>query len=726
LSNEETIIIKEEKNKNRLLLIIVLLLFILLLILGLFVFLVIKKKKEIKNNKNTEISELVKKLKKNSKIDSNKLQSIIKKATILYKNGQKEKALKILNKLSLFSESLSYYNLGVIKMKEKNYKKALEFFQKSINNKENRVVSAINAAVCALKLRNKKLFDYYINLAYITLPEIANSKSYPYYYALVMYYLGYEKEASFGLKIDNPYKKESKQLLSAIYEYYNNFASASNLENNPFYKGIDLAEIGEYALARNYLKKSKKIEAKFALALIDLKLSYFKESSIILKKFETNNLYPIKMYLKPSLFDISTAQKEFKKKFLVRKKDFYDLFFYFAPYKVYNLNQTITYLKKGITGIPLGAIEESSKFLSKSAVYSNLNLEISKAIKLALNGHIYLANQKFKNLIKKRNLSYILHYNLALTYSQLGKYKQAYKHFLRAYHLNPSDLLSGIYALMSLQKLDKNDKKLLTSIKEDLNENTILENGLIALLTSNKIGMEIFLEKKEKLNPIWILTKLTSKAMLNQNYLYESTQLKNIFPNDIIANLLYFYTKNKNLDIKKFALNYQIFFSKNIKNWNMNDFYYGTKITQDWFFEFAKISGLLNKLKANLEKKAKQETFDVIPILKRLAFANLSTKNFEKAYIIYNDLINNKKIDDFLTLFQGGVAAIGSNHHSNAVVLMELAKLKNPLFYNARYGLGLLWQEANNIKAARIQYSKIPDGFKSKYFDFNIKNPNSF
>ncbi|WP_236618751.1 hypothetical protein [Lebetimonas sp. JH292] len=57
---------------------------------------------------------------------------------------------------------------------------------------------------------------------------------------------------------------------------------------------------------------------------------------------------------------------------------------------------------------------------------------------------------------------------------------------------------------------------------------------------------------------------------------------------------------------------------------------------------------------------------------------------------------------------------------------MELAKLKNPTYSEARYGLGLLWQEANNIRAARIQYSKIPDGFESKYFDFNIKPPNSY
>ena len=73
------------------------------------------------------------------------------------------------------------------------------------------------------------------------------------------------------------------------------------------------------------------------------------------------------------------------------------------------------------------------------------------------------------------------------------------------------------------------------------------------------------------------------------------------------------------------------------------------------------------------------------------------------------------------TLYYAAAAAIGANHHSNAVVLMELAKLKNPNNFEARYSLGLLWQEANNLNAASIQYNKIPDGFESAFFDFNIK-----
>ncbi|WP_456479887.1 tetratricopeptide repeat protein [Nautilia sp.] len=722
-NQEENVIIIEEdgkkRNKNPVILLIILLLITIILLLILAAVLITHKKKQ-NRLPSDEIVKITKKLEKKRIVQKDAIKQLIKRATILYEKGEKEKALQILNKLSKYSEALSYYNLGVIKLEEKNYKKALEFFQKAIKNKDNRVLSAINATYAALMLKNKKLFDYYRNLAYTFLPEIAQSKSYPYYYAVVMYYMGYEFEAIPALLTKNPYKKESEKLLSAIYGYYGNFATAQSMEENSFLKGMSLARMKEYSLARDYLSNSDSNRSKFALALIDLKLSLFKEASKILKEFQDNNIYPITVYLKPTLFETKTAQREFKKSFLKNKEDFYDLFFFYAPYKVFNMNQTISYLKKGIAGIPIGAIEESQTYLSKSATYSALNIKISHALKLALNGHIYLANKQFKKLIKQKDTSYILHYDLALTYAQLGDYKNAYKHFLRAYHLNPNDLKSGIYALMALGKLKKTNEYLVSSIKEDLNDNTILEAGMLAITRNNTVKMAAFLEKPDKNNPLWIITKITCKTLLGRDFKYDALRLKSMYPKEIIANLLYFYANNKDLPVYKIALNYQsLFFSQ---KFYMNDFYYGAKIVRDWYFTFAKISGLLNKVRLALINKTKKENFDLISILKRVAFADLYTKHFEEAYVIYNDLINNKNISDPYTLYHAAVAAIGAGHHANAVALMELAKLKNPNFYEPRYGLGLLWQEAGNLRAAAIQYSKIPDGFESRYFDFNIVN----
>jgi len=718
LDKENVIIIeKENKKKNKAVFVIIALLVVILILLLVLAAIIIGRKKDSKPNK--EIEKISRKLKEKKIIEQSEIKRLIKKANILYQKGEKEKALEILNKLSAYSEALSYYNLGVVKLEEKEYKEALKYFQKAIKNRENRALSAINAAYASLMLNNKKLFHYYKNLAYTLLPEVANSKNYPYYYAIVMYYMGYEFEAIPALLKDSVYKDESNKVLSAIYGYYNDFTKAQEVEKNPFFKGMYLARIGEYSLAKSYLSLSNKEKAKFALALVNLKLSNFKEASTILKKFENKNIYPIKVYLKPSLFDIKVAQKEFKKSFLKSKEEFYDLFFYYAPYKVFNITQTISYLKKGVVGIPAGLIEEAKSYLKKSATHSGLNIQISEALKFAINGHIYLANKKFKKLVKKRNGSYVLHYNLALTYAQLEDYQNAYKHFLRAYHLNPKDLKSGVYSLMALEKIKKENKHLLASIKEDLSNKTLLEKTILGIIQNNTGVINSFAETEEKNDPLWIVTKLTSKALLNKDFSYEALKLKNIYSEDLISNLLYFYADNKYLPVNEIALKYQtLFFSK---KFDINDFYYGADIVKNWYFTFGNIAGLLNNIRLDLIKKVQKEDFDIIPVLKRLAFANLYTKHFEESYVIYNDLINNKNITDFNTLFQASVAAIGANHHPNAVALMELAKLKNPIFNEARLALGLLWHEDNNLRAANIQYSKIPDGFKSRYFDFNVK-----
>lgn len=721
MAEENVVVIepdKEEKKNKLPLIIIILLLLVIILLLVLLAIVVIKKKKENQNNKDINIEKIVKKLQKKN-IPKDELNILVKKATLLYKSGQKEKALQILEKIAEFSKSLSYYNLGVIKLKEKDYKMALEYFKKAIQNRQNRVVSAINAAFCALKLKNFKLFDYYRNLAYTFLPEISKNKNYPYYYGVVMYYLGYEYESIPALHKKTAFTQDSKKLLGVIYDYYND-PTAKEYIQDPLYKGLTYAKAGEYYLAKEYLSRSNQDLAKFALGLVNLKISAFKEAAKIFKEYKDKNMFPIIVFLKKSLFDIKQAQKEFKTSFLKKRSDFYDLFFYFAPYKVYNLNQTINYLKKGIAGIPIGAVEEAKNYLEKSANYSSMNLKISKAIKLALNGHIYLANKEFKKLLKNNN-SYILHYNTALTYAQLGDYYNAYIHFLKAYHLNPYDLKSGILALFSASKANIKNKHLVALIKEDFNDNTILEDAMLSIFLNDRIKMAAFLQKEQKNTPFWILTRLTIKALYNKDFSYEALKLKSVFEKDLIANLLYFYANNKNLKVNKLAQNYQSFFLQIKTNVNLYDFYYGAKIAKDWYFEFAKISGLMYRVRLDLLKKAKTENYDIIPVLKRLAYANFYTKHFEESYTIYNDLINNKNINDPHTLYHAAISAIAAGHHANAVVLMELAKLKNPNYLEARYGLGLLWQEAGNLNAASIQYSKIDNEFVSKFFDFNIK-----
>ena len=118
------------------------------------------------------------------KIEPSELENMIERANYMYANGNQAEALKLFEKIALYSESISQYNLGVVRLKEKEYSSALENFKRSISMSENRCVSALNAAVCCLHLKQKENFEYYIDLAHAFLNTESNSPMYSYYYSL--------------------------------------------------------------------------------------------------------------------------------------------------------------------------------------------------------------------------------------------------------------------------------------------------------------------------------------------------------------------------------------------------------------------------------------------------------------------------------------------------------------------------------------------------------------
>ena len=719
---------EEKKKKNKLFLILIALLIgVIIALLVLLLVVVLKKRDKQTQIPNSQIEKITKKLKQKH-IPQKDIQQLIKKANILYAKGQKTEALKLLNKLSIYSEALSNYNLGVIKLKEKNYKEAINYFNKAIANEDNRCISALNAAYASLKLNDKKRFKYYTKLASLYLPEVSQSKSYPFYYALVHYYLGQEFEALAGLEKSTTYPQETKDLKTAIYNLYDDPYNVIDNTKNSFVLGIEYARIGEYQLAKMELQKvvlAYPLKAGVALALVELKLKQYKNAANNLKIAKKQNkvVYPIKVNIKKEIFDIPKAQQDFKQNFL-NKQQLYELLFYYAPYKVFNINQTITYLQKGSYGLGLDNLEQANSYLSKSSTISKLNIKMSKGIRFGLNNHINKANKVFVKLIKNHPYHSILHYDLALTYAQLKNYPKAFFHFLRAYHLDNNNHLAGIFALitgkMAGYKIDMIRRNINDSIDFNDPKNKFYAS-ILSFIDNNYADILSFTEsdyKKTKLNIAFSIA--IAKVLNEQNlFLTQTTMLQTLAPKDIVANLLYFYATHDTTNMKKFALDYQPLFMKSLKSWNLDSFYYGPLFSSEMYIEFAKISGQLSKLKTKLENKL-LDTDDIIPVLQNLAFVDLYTQNFEESYTIFNDLIDNKNVDDYKTLFYGGVASILAGHNANAVALLALSKRKNKNAFEARYGLGLLYHETKNLRGATIQYSKIPNGFDSKFFDFEV------
>ena len=160
----------------------------------------------------------------------------------------------------------------------------------------------------------------------------------------------------------------------------------------------------------------------------------------------------------------------------------------------------------------------------------------------------------------------------------------------------------------------------------------------------------------------------------------------------------------------------------NGKQLDSNAFYHGADIIKKQYIKLLQISGLLtrerDKLRAELKNAPKN-----INLIQTLAYVDIFTNDFDESYKLYNQAIDEFKVNDASTLFLASVAATGAGKVSNAIALLELTKLNDASAIENRIALGLMYQQIDNIKAALIQYSKIGNvEYESEFYDFEIDN----
>ena len=197
-------------------------------------------------------------------VKPSKLENMIAKANYLYTNGSKEKALSLYANIAHYSETISEYNLGVAQLKNEQYTLAFNTFSQAVKNDEKRCVSSINAAVCALHLKDKKSFKYYIDLAYAYLPYEVHSPLYSYYFTLISYYRNDYLNALNSLKnsTSDEYPDIQKTLSAKINALYgNDYAAIEAVEKNfddldDFSLGLLYARVGDFTLALSHLEEA--------------------------------------------------------------------------------------------------------------------------------------------------------------------------------------------------------------------------------------------------------------------------------------------------------------------------------------------------------------------------------------------------------------------------------------------------------------------------------------
>ncbi len=734
----------EQKSKSKKKLLILLILGAVLL-LGIIITIVVIIKNKNKAPSPAPIEKVVEKPVTKEQFSPSKLDGMIKKAHLLYEQGNKDDALKIYEKIATFNEAISYYNIGVAKLKEQNFPEALEAFKKAIQNKEHRTISAINAAVCALEMKDDKLFTYYIDLAFAYLPEESNAPLYSYYVGLVHYYKDFYYEALSAIShpVTNFYKEDQDYLASKILASLNHNAYALSTlekiekESDHFTLGLLQAKLGEFPKAKASLLKAlqndrENPKIKMALAMVENKMGNLGNTASLMgevykvRDTDAKPIYKMRAILKPSLFDVDQAQVEFEKELFFDNENIYSLIFYYAPYKVFDAKQTIDYIRKGSMNIFIDEIGPALSYLKASSTISKVNIAISKGIKKALDFHVYEANEIFLKMVEEYKNHSILHYNLALTYAQMGDYAAAYKNFSKSYHLDSNNYLAGVFALMSGNLIGKDVTKLAEDVKESLAKNQTLEKdnlyaSLIHLTDGNHFSLTRWLEMEKEDSPLSLMLNIIAAQKLNNERMYRlSTQkLQALLPKDIIANIIAFNVKYHKQNIKAYAKAIQIDFNRLPLDYDA--FYFGPKIVKEQYIRLLQIGGLLHQKRDSVRAKMEEERIDIPSIMQTLAFMEIYTNNFEEAFTLYNKLIDDFQKKDTHTIFLASVAAIGAGHSENAIALLELSKLTDPNNIESKYALGLLYQEVGNFEAANAQYRSIGNiGFISQYFSFAL------
>ena len=486
-------------------------------------------------------------------IQQSKLEKMIAKANYLYSSGSKDKALFLYEKIALYSEAISVYNLGVAQLKDKTYSLALETFKKAIINDEKRCVSAINAAVCSLHLKDEESFRYYIDLAHAYLAKEKNSPLYSYYYALINYYNHNYLAALSAL--ENPtsdeYPTTQKHLRAKINALFSNdYKAIEAIEKDfsiedSFSIALLYARVGDLTLAQKHLEESivkniEPIKSAIAQAIINLKAGRVATASKQIKNVtdmfpeQVYKPYPIKVKLKESLFDSTKAQLRYRDRINKAKTFNYQKIFYYSPYKIFNADQTISYIQKGNANIYIDNISLAKEYLKKSASSSSVNQGIVKAINKALSFRLREANNELQKLALLQPKHSILHYNLALTYAQMGNMVRAHKHFLLSFHLDAKNYLSGVFAVMTSQLINKESAKLLSIVKDSISleedsEEIDLYTTLLHISDNNFISTADWLDNDYKQSPLYLALDTIIALSLNNINIAKHFRKVNIF-----------------------------------------------------------------------------------------------------------------------------------------------------------------------------------------------------
>ncbi|WP_299327069.1 tetratricopeptide repeat protein [uncultured Helicobacter sp.] len=681
------------------------------------------------------------------------VDNLIIKGNMLYDQGYRQEAYEVFRKIADFSQSIANYNLGTMELKSELYQDSIAAYNDSIQTGQNVSVSAINAAVAAFKLDRFDLYGHYVKIANDNLSEILNEPFYSYAYALVSYYQDRYFETLSPLLNPNSidFATQNNRLAAHVFTIFgddvnalNHLKAAANPEDNKAI-GLLYARQAEYASAKAHLLRylqdhPQDIESLMALQIIELKLGNYAEAAANLdsitsqKKFQqiAKITYPIKVVINPELFDVSMAQKTFwERDFENKDKIGYKMLFYFAPYRVFDAKKALEEIAQASNFAHIN-ITEGKNILLRSATTSKIDREIIRTL-VQLESKDLRAALKFLKTSTASNPNHaILYYNLGLVYAQLGQYEEAYTNFIRAYYLDQSDYISGIFAVLSGRFSHKDTDRVVFDMVQSYQDHEAQDHikdttlhtfygNFLNYLNDNQIQESDWIAQAKVKEPIYYALEYVY-ALKNKDkeaMLEHIGALKNLFPNDVVVNILSILTKSFGDSVQDISISmYNLFNSDNL---DLRPLYYGGALPRELYVYTGFITGSLQNQAKIMQAHLTAGPQDPRGTMQTLGLIGIYQKDFQKAYTIFNTLVDELHESDSHTRFLAAVSAVGAGNYGDATLLLQLAKMETPNAYEARYALGLLYQAAGNLKAAATSYNFISlADFRSEFFDFQI------
>nr|WP_104747478.1 tetratricopeptide repeat protein [Helicobacter cetorum] len=683
------------------------------------------------------------------------VDAMIKKASILYEQGQKNEALHLFDKIASFSQSIASHNLGVIKFKEKDLNGALDLFDSSIASKENASASAIDALVTAYHLQDADLYYHYLKIARDTLYKDYKKSFYSYAYALKSYYAEEYFEALSPLMHpnSNAFLKPNARLASKLFLMFKDEKNAyENLQKSAKTKdelalGLLQARLGNYDEALEHLKRflqhyPNDLNALMATEIVSLKRGDMSSASEILKMVShkkkqiplANSFYPIKPLLRSFFLDKELAKDFFwnDKYFQGKRDSIYRILFYYAPFKIVDSYEALGVIQEGLFLLE----SETQKDLKGASMALKRGRMIALADKNSLKGLKELEQKRlrkalhyFKLALKNSPNNALTHYNVGLIYAQLEDYYKAYFHFLRAFHLNSADYLSAVFALMASHFTHEDNAELLREVTENFYSQDFSSptqkaflGSLVAFLNHRGNWDMDWLENAPKKIPFYYaLQAVFAKESRDKKLAIESfARLKAMMPKDLLSHILYEIISYYNANIRHTLSIYTLLDSNSI---DLEQTMLGPILGRNFYAYMGFIVGDLDKQEKLIEKKlaSLEEGEEPNDLLQNLALVSLLQGKYVKASALYQNLIEGLKDSDIRLKILASLAHIAQGNYNNAVLLLELGKLDEPKNEDIRYALGLLYQQKGDLKAALNHFLAIrTSNFSSDYFDFKI------